>query len=344
MGKKSAQTLGISRNALTGAKVFIKLNVLTMGMDQVFTDLAPFDPGSGECTKPEIVFGIAEMCLEAGAAKVTIADGAQGISWDWAAIKFFAENRIHGATNIKSAVDYLKSKYGDSRVELLCLNQADEWAYIPSCSDASVMKDGLLVAKSFYEADHVITVPCPKTHVYTQMTASMKNYVGVIPIVRLGLGYVRSEAHKAYAYVSCGGVDNAGIAGAFIDIAKWRRDEGRVDFAIMDCTVGLEGNGPHLAPVNDGITIDHKERNRIGKYSVLASHSLASADSIAAQMMGFDVREVKQLTIANNLGLGEVSNVKLEGAELSDLVIAEWKKPELIEESFFDVFPAPIEI
>jgi uncharacterized protein (DUF362 family) len=134
-----------------------------------------------------------------------------------------------------------------------------------------------------------------------------------------------------------------GIAGAFVDIAKWRRDEGKLDFSIMDCTIGLEGDGPHRAPVNNGITIDHKERNRIGKYSLLASHDLVSADCVAAQIMGYDIKDVKQLTVAGNLGLGEISNVRLEGAELSDLVIADWQKPELIDESFFDAFPAPTE-
>jgi len=343
LGKEAAQQLGLTKGSLTGSTVFIKTNVLRMGLHDLYTTLPPFHPNQGECTKPELVFGIAEQCLEAGAAKVTIGDGAQGLSWDWREIVFFDENNIHGATNLKSAVDYLATTYGDSRVELLCLNEVDEWEFIPSCSDAENVQNGLMIARSFHNADHAISVACPKTHIYTQMTASMKNYVGLIPCFHLGLGIVRSEAHKAYSPASCAGVDRVGIAGAFTDIVQFRQDQGKADFAILDCSIGLEGDGPHMAPVtnNDGIPIEHRKRNALGKFSVLSSRDFVAADSIAAQIMNLSVAEVKQLTVASNRGLGEAANVTLSGVDLSGLIIPDWKQANLMDESFFDSFPEP---
>jgi len=344
LGKEAAQKLGLTKNSLTGTTVFIKTNLLHMGeIKDLYNNMPPFHPSQGECTKPELVVGIAEQCLEAGAAKVTIGDGAQGISWDWQEVVFFDGNNIHGATNLKSAVDYLATTYGDSRVELLCLNQVDEWEFIPSCSNAEVMKNGLMIARSFHNADHAISAACPKTHIYTQMTAAMKNYVGLIPSVHLGLGIVRSEAHKAYSPVSCFGIDRVGIAGAFTDIVQFRQDEGKDDFAILDCSVGLEGDGPHIPPVNNGIPIAHRDRNALGKFSVLSSQDFVAADSIAAQIMNLPVAEVKQLTLASNRGLGEVADVTLSGIDLSDLIIPDWKQAIPTDESFFDDIPAPLD-
>jgi len=330
LGKQAAEVLGITKNSLTGAKIFIKPNVLCFG-------LTPFDPENGECTKQEIVFGVAEMCLEAGAAKVTIADGAQGITWDWAKAIFLPDNVINGATNTKSAVDYLKSKYGDSRIELLCLNEVDQWGYIPSSSTEEPVKDGLMIAKSFYDADHVISIAVPKSHVYSMYTGAIKNYFGVVPSVHLGMpgGTGRTLAHAVYYYATCGGVPNIGVTGAYMDIHTWRMEQGKEDFAILDCTLGIEADGPNPPPTNQGITIDHKKRNKIGKYYLLASNDLVAADSIAVQIINFPFETVKQFAVAENLALGEIYDIGLKGADLEDLIIRDWKKPHLIDEALF---------
>lgn len=70
-----------------------------------------FDPENGEVTKPELAIAAAEMCLEAGAAKVTIGEGAAAITWDWQEAILCRDNTIYGVTNLKAAADYLNSKY-----------------------------------------------------------------------------------------------------------------------------------------------------------------------------------------------------------------------------------------
>lgn len=330
--KQAINTLGITKNSMKGATVFIKPNLLTFGQHK-------FNPENGVCTKPELAIAAAEMCLEAGAAKVIIGEGAGGIRWDWQEASFCQGNEIYGATNTKAAADYLNSKYGDSKVELLCLNEVDEWKFVASSSDAPLMRKGLVIAKSFEEADHVISIAPPKSHVYAYYTGALKNYFGVVSSLHMGFRAGRTAAHRAYIDATCGGVEKIGVTGAFMDIHRWRMDEGKIDFTILDCTIGMEGNGPEL--ITGGTTIDHKERNPIGKYSLLACTDLVAADTIGAKILNFSLDDIKQFAVARNWGIGEIDNVELVGAALEDLVISDWKKPTLISEEMFRYTPGP---
>lgn len=333
LGKQACETLGIKKNSMKGATVFIKPNFLTFGQTR-------FNPMQGICTKPELAIAAAEMCLEAGAAKVTIGEGAGGISWDWQDAIFCSGNEIYGATNIKAAVDYLNSKYGDAKVQLFCLNEVDEWKFVPSSSNVPLMRKGLVIAKSFEEADHVISIPTPKSHIFAYYTGTLKNYFGVVSSLHMGIKAGRVAAHRAYVDTTCGGVEKIGVTGAFMDIHRWRMDEGKDDFAIMDCTIGIEGNGPEI--ITGGTTIDHKQRNPIGKYAILACTDLVAADTIGAGILNFSLDDIKQFAVARNWGIGEVDNVELVGAALEDLVISDWKKPQTVSEDMFRYVPGPV--
>lgn len=323
MSREAARKIGISGKALQGATIFLKPNLVSMG-------LSNYQPLVGECTKAEIIAAVAEQCLAAGAAHVTIGEGAQGTSWPWEEIVFLPGNEIHGVTNLAQAVDYLNETYGD-RVELACLNAVDRWRFIPSSSNDPVMADGLLVAESFLEADHVISLAVLKAHQWATLTATMKNFVGVMPVRQYNMVMARGKVHTAYAETTCGGIENAGVAGSFIDVVKWRRDEGREDFAILDCTIGLENDAPHdwegfmsLLPGGGGLTIDYRERTAAGKYFLLAGNDSAAVDSAAARITGYGLDEVKHLIMARNLGLGEIDNIALAGASFDELAVSNW--------------------
>jgi uncharacterized protein (DUF362 family) len=335
MAVQAARSLGITRNALLGAKVFIKPNFVGLGI------LEGFYPETGECAKPEIVAAVAEQCLLAGAARVSIGDGAQGISWSWDGVGFLPGIAFNGAANLAAAVAYLNTTYGD-KVELLCLNQADSWAVIPSSCEDPRFADGLLVAQRFHEADHVISIPVLKGHQWAELTLSMKCLLGVTPLVPYSLlgEPSRGALHSSYARTVCGGVENAGIAGCFLDVFRSRKEAGKQDFSIIDASIGLEKNGPHKwgetipldLPGSGGITIDFKKRNRVGKYFLLASTDLAAADSIAARIVGYEPGAMKQLVIAQNLGLGQIRNVTLRGASIEDLMVPDWLRADHLDE------------
>jgi len=323
-------TLRITKNSLTGSTVFIKPNFVSLGLGN-----RGFLGASGECTKAELAAAVAEMCLEAGAAKVTIGEGAQGESWDWSIVYFLNDNNFHGATNLAAAVDYLNTKYGAGKCELICLNQTDQWARIPSCATDEVVADGLMVSKHWYEADHVISLPVIKSHLWAVFTGSMKNYVGSVPVHDpMGAGFVRQKLHAVYAHATMAGYADIGITGAFLDAHRYRLGEGRQDFSIVDCSIGVEGSGPHVEPVNPGITIDIKSRTPANKYFLLAGDDYVANDYVMSKVMNFG--PVLQLKMAEHLGLGRIDKgVRLKGASLSDIFIGDWLPPFHMKEDFF---------
>jgi len=335
MAAQAVRILGIGPNALRGARVFIKPNFVFLGIFEGF--LAE----TGECVKPEIVAAVAEQCLLSGAARVSIGDGAQGIQWSWDSVGFLPGNTFHGAANLAAAVDYLNTRYGD-RVELLCLNQVDDWVRIPSSCRDPRFAEGLLVARRFHEADHVISLPVLKAHQWADITVAMKCLLGVTPLVPYQMvgEPSRGVIHSAYAETVCGGVAGAGVVGAYMDIFASRKEAGKQDFAIVDASIGLEKNGPHrwddLIPIalpgSGGITIDFKQRTRAGKYFLLAGTDLVATDAIAARITGYDPETMKQLAIARNLGLGETRNVTLRGASVEDLSVPDWVRAEPLDE------------
>jgi uncharacterized protein (DUF362 family) len=329
MARESMVHLGITKNSLRGAKVFIKPNFVSLGLGD-----RGFLGDGGECTKADIVAAVAEQCLEAGARHVVIGEGGQGKRWDWNTVTFLPGNTFHGARNLAEARDYLNTKYGDNRVRLVCLNLYDKWKLVPSCSDDPALAEGLPVARDWYDADHVISLPVIKSHIFADFTACLKNYVGIVPIYGpTGCGFVRQKMHAAYAHATCAGVPDVGVAGAFLDAQSYRVSEGKVDFGIVDCTIGVESSGPHLEPMNGGLTIDLKARTPMGKYFMLAGQDLAATDYVASKVMNFG--PLKQLIVAKRLGLSTFENIMLSGANLDDLVITDWKKPYNIPEDFF---------
>ena len=334
MGREAARRVGIVPGALEGKTVFIKPNFVAKGMEMLGCG---FDPNTGEVTKPDLVAAVAEQCLEAGAAKVTIGDGAQTKTWDWTTVPFVTGNTVEGTTNLGDAATRLQGLYGAERVALECLNEVNDWVPVPSTSTANNVKDGIFVARSFAEADVVISLPVLKTHQWAHLTASMKCYVGVVSSApeHHGNNISRCKLHLAYKDATCYGVANAGVSGSFVDIHKWRVDTGHEDIAILDATIGLEGNGPHKKPVNDGHTIHLNARNAAQKYFLLAGRDFTAVDATAARIIACQPDDIVSLKMCRNAGLGLLDDVPLVGATLDDLKVSDWEQPVLRGEDYF---------
>ena len=121
------------------------------------------------------------------------------------------------------------------------------------------------------------------------------------------------------------------------NLERLAKAENKEDFAIVDCSIGMEATGPHLAPLNDGKTISFKERSNAGQYYLLASNDLVAVDAVASQIVKFDIDEVKQLNIAKSLGLGQTAldKITIQGAALNDLLVPDWEPPVPTGEDFF---------
>lgn len=114
----------------------------------------------------------------------------------------------------------------------------------------------------------VITIPTIKTHNKTIITGALKNQWGCLPKLRHNYHLV---LHDALADI------NAAV---------------RPRFAVMDATVGLEGNSPKSGEPR---VVDR----------VLASGDCVAMDAVVTKILGFDPAEVQHIQNCHRLDLGE---------------------------------------
>jgi uncharacterized protein (DUF362 family) len=128
----------------------------------------------------------------------------------------------------------------------------------------------------------LITLPLLKTHNKTTITGALKNQWGCLETLRHSFHLV--------------------LADAIADVNVLLQPR----FAVMDGTVGLEGNGPKA-----GIP-------RVADL-VLASGNLVGLDAVAARVMGFDPERIPHLLRCAEEGLGSVTGFAVAGAGVDDL-------------------------
>jgi len=295
---------GIAAIVQPGETVFIKPNLAMI--DWANLGRNPFV--LGECAKIEIVTAVAEECLKAGASKVTIGDSTQmpSYSWEYA-------TTLDGTTNLAAEAKRLNSEYS-GKVALACLDvDSPEWVDVPTSSKLGTIAISSLVAR----ADRVISIPVMKTHAFAQLTLSLKNFIGVTPLERYGW-QTGTYSRNGFDHSS-----SQAIAQIYLDIVNAVKP----DLAIIDGSICVEGNGPAVLD-GQGSTVDMRER--LGSWLLLASTDLVAADATAARVMSHDVAAIKQLAMANAMGLGEVreESIQIIGARLDDLRV-DWVPAKL---------------
>jgi uncharacterized protein (DUF362 family) len=148
-----------------------------------------------------------------------------------------------------------------------------------------------------------------KTHSSAQLTLSLKNFIGVAPLWRYGdLPNQVFDRGVVFDHSS-----PRAIAAIYLDMVRAIQP----DLAIVDFSIGIEGNGPNLG--HGGRTVDM--RDRLGSYLLLASTDLVAADTVSARIMSHDPRKIVQLQMGYEMGLGEARKDRIEliGPRLSDL-------------------------
>jgi uncharacterized protein (DUF362 family) len=286
---------GIGAVVHPGETVFIKPNMVTLPWA---TQSNVFE--GGECTKPEIVVAVVEECLRAGAAEVIVGDGSHAVELPW-----HHAVTLDGSTNLVAEMARLTAEYGrTARVASLEADSPD-WTEVPSSTSLGTILVSSLVAG----ADRVISIPVAKTHSWAQLTLSLKNFVGIAPLWRYGdLPNGVPDRGVVFDHSS-----PRAIAAIYLDMVRGIRP----DLAIIDFSLGIEGNGPTRS--HGGRTVDM--RDRLGSYLLLASTDLVAADATAARIMSHDPDRIVQLGMAYDMGLGEMrkDRVELLGPPLSQL-------------------------
>ncbi len=292
---------GIESVVHAGETVFIKPNMVTLPWAGPGYD--PFR--LGECTKPEIAIAVAEECLRAGASEVTIGDGSQMPRFDWSRAV-----TLDGQTNLARAAADLAARYRRP-VRLVCLDvDTPEWLDFPTATSLRQVAVSSLVAR----ADRVISIPVAKSHRWARLTLSLKNFIGTTPLERYGWASspdsTRVDLHR-----------NDGDLHGFTQITLDLVRAVHPDLAIIDLSIGMEGNGPSSSL--GGTPVDL--RSRLGSWVLLASRDLVAADATAARMLGHEAiytEPVLSRAVAAGLGVACASQIDLVGASADELRVS----------------------
>jgi uncharacterized protein (DUF362 family) len=205
-------------------------------------------------------------------------------------------------------------------VTLACLEtDSPAWVAIPSRSPPGEISISGLVA----QADRVISIPVMKTHVCAHLTLSLKNFIGITPLAGYSVWVPMSDGGGTWMRLK--GLDHSSpetLAAMYLDIV----DAVRPDLAIIDASIGIEGDGPTV--YFGGATVDMKDR--LGSWLLLASTDLVAADATAARIVMHDVADVVQLGMAHERGLGEMQEESIEivGERLDNLRV-EWSPAKI---------------
>jgi uncharacterized protein (DUF362 family) len=131
---------------------------------------------------------------------------------------------------------------------------------------------------------HLVTLPLMKTHNKSTLTGAIKNQWGCLETLRHHFHPVLSQA--------------------LVDLNSILKPK----FAVMDATIGLEGNGPKSGfPKEMGL--------------VLASGDLVALDATAGRIMGIDPAEVEHLQLcqAHGLGTTRAEEIQVVGEDVAAL-------------------------
>ena len=272
MTRRLLKQLGWPPQGGLHGRVVIKPNLLVL-----------LPASSGATTDPEVVRAIAEMCYEAGASEVIIAESSNwGVDTDAAfqALGYVGMARKTGCRLLNIKKDQL------------------EEVEVPG-----LFMKRFRVSRTVRNADYVINVPKMKAHRMTYVTFGLKN-LGVgghtddqkEVMHRIGNYLVLSDEAMAKG----SGLDHNIVA---INLAY------RVDLTVVDGLVAQEGPGAPLTggPVQSGLLV--------------AGYDRVGVDAVASRIMGIDPAIVPHLTLAHEAGLGEIDLSKLEltGVPLQDL-------------------------
>ncbi len=144
----------------------------------------------------------------------------------------------------------------------ICFFDEEKWVEVDN--PRATLYRTVKIAKSVMEADVFINVPKLKTHMLTEVSLSIKNLLGIIPDSQRMLYHRNDIIHK------------------IVDLAMVRPP----DLNIIDGIWAMEGQAPfHGRAVTDFNTI-------------IAGTDMTAVDSVAAELMGFELWEIPHLMVA----------------------------------------------
>lgn len=246
-----------------GRKVLLKVNAVT-----------PLAPERAATTHPAMVRAVARLALEAG-GRVSVGD-SPGIGDPAKVLETCGIMAVMKEMNLELA-DF-KNTASFECVENLVAKRLD-------------------LAKAVADADVIITIPKPKTHVQMTYTGAVKNQFGLIPGTRKAQYHYRLETREWLAMLMA-------------DINRMAKPA----LCIMDAVYGMDGEGPSSG-----------NPRRIG--AVLASADLAAMDAVCCAIIGQDPELVPTQVACRESGFGttEMENIDVVGDDWKNLQLHDFK-------------------
>jgi uncharacterized protein (DUF362 family) len=232
-------------------------------------NLIEYEPNAVINTHPLVVSGAATAFLAAGAREVVVAEGP-GHRRDM--------EYLLGATGF---AEQLK----DLRIRFVDLNHDDVKA-VKLRSHFTALNE-IFLPVELLKADVIVSMPKLKTHHWAAMTASMKNFFGVVP--GAVYGWPKNILHFH------------GIEKSILDLNATIAPH----FTIVDAIVAMEGDGPIMG--------------RARQTGFLAmGRDLVAVDATCARLIGFDPTKIPYLAIAGDfLGNLDLKRIDQRGENLS---------------------------
>jgi uncharacterized protein (DUF362 family) len=235
---------------VAGKRVFLKPNMVE------------YEPGTPINTDPMVVAGAAQAFLRAGAREVVVGEGP----------------------GHRRDIEYLLTATGlhdrlvDLKVRFVDLNH-DDVAVRPLRSHFTGM-DSMALPLELLRSDFIVSLPKLKTHHWAGMTASMKNFFGVVP--GAVYGWPKNLLHFR------------GIAQSILDLVATVRPH----FTIVDAITCMEGDGPIMGTARP-----------LGFLAMGAD--LVAVDATCARIIGLDPAKMEYLAWAGDF-LGNIAERRIE--------------------------------
>jgi uncharacterized protein (DUF362 family) len=257
-------------------------------------------------TKPAVVRTLAEMMQRAG-KEVSIGEGSA------AAPKFNVVGSEVFRTRKREILDPMQRYvfeqlgYGEIarslRVPLVNLHSGD---LVDVAVPGGFVFDKITLHRSLTQVDLLCSVPMMKTHQLATVTLGMKNLVGAFP----GTVYqsVRGHMHDVAA-----NIEPTAASAVVVDMVR----ANRLGLVVVDGSMAMEGNGP-----SSGQTFKMNV--------IVAGTNPLATDMVAANLMGFEPKEIPTFLWANKAGMKPTTleEIEIRGEPL-DRVRRPFAKPQL---------------
>ena len=236
-------------------------------------NLVDIVPGFPTYTHPRVTQAMIQFARAMGAKEIIVADGSA----------FRREMQV-----ILDETGYAEM-LAQEQVSFLDLNY-DDLVAMPLKGNYTRLKT-LLVSKTIVDADLLVSMPKLKTHHWSDISISVKNFFGIVAGIKYG--WPKNTLH---------------IQGIPAVLAELAHSVPTRTCALVDGIIGMEGDGPLFG-------------TRVPSGVLVAGNDLLAVDATCARLMGFNPAQIDYLNFAAWAGVGAIAEDKIDlvGEPLANL-------------------------